>query len=325
MGAVRLGRRQRRTKALKELQGRLPPGLWDSVADLNPAERPTMSGLLKAWRRLGRVASISAPDRNLLRAAFVDAFTRVLREQGKNTFGPADFGVSNVRELADLFVTMLDRVGYTRASRAKLRRMRSHLVGELLEVLVRNSRELQPGLRLMAQAQLANFRRPGVGLVDARGKDVVTPASFGAVTTGIDLAVTGPRRSRRKFVDLVHVSVGEFPDGKTFLAILVETEIKMPRAAQKAGKQIGRAQVRFHLRRGDSLSVDVAGHGPLEFKADQILFLPGKVQRNLITVADTPNFTLRTTRAGGYDEAFWEVALDVRADALRRLVDMAVP
>jgi hypothetical protein len=98
----------------------------------------------------------------------------------------------------------------------------------------------------------------------------------------------------------------------------------MPRAAQKAGKQIGRAQVRFHLRGGDALSLDIAGHGPLEFKADQILFLPGKVERNLITIGDTPNFTLRTTRAGGYDEAFWEVALDVRADALRRLVDLAV-
>jgi hypothetical protein len=163
--------------------------VWSSAAELAPAKRPTMSGLLKAWPRLGRVASITPQDRNLLRTRFVDAFTRLLSEKDKSTFSPADFGVSNVRELADLFVTVLDRVGYARASRSKIRRMRSHLVGELLEALVRNSRDLQPGLRLMAEAQLANFRRPGAELVNARGKKVDPPARFGGVTTAIDVAV----------------------------------------------------------------------------------------------------------------------------------------
>jgi hypothetical protein len=239
--------------------------------------------------------------------------------------------VRSSRELAEVFVTMLDRVGYAKASLSKLRRIRSMLVGELLEVLVRNSRELQPGLLGMAEAQLRLLRSRGVELLDARGASVPQVRFFEAPVRATDMAIIDTRalgpdtRLPRKFIDFAYVSLGELPDGRRVITFLVETEIKMPTAARKAGKQVGVAQVRFDMEPGDKLVVNVAGKGPLEFTSDQILFAPTSIDRTLVTIGETPNFKLRTTRAGGYDEAFWQIDLDMSTSSLRRLVNLAVP
>jgi hypothetical protein len=327
MASKRLSRAERMEQTLKSLQARLPSSVAGAVGELAHGKPPSAFGLLRAWRRLGRAADIAPHDRNVLRQSFVNAFTRLLHEagtKGGTPFMPADFGVHGYRELADLFVTMLERVGYAKASLSKLRRIRSMMVGELLEVLVRNSRELQPGLLGMAEAQLRILRRPGTALVDARGAAVAVPKAFEAPVKAIDIVITGSG-APRKFFDLAYVSLGEWPDGKQFITFLVETEIKMPTAARKAGRQVGRAQVRFDMEDGDELVVNVAGKGPLKFRADQIVFAPTSIDRTLVSIGNTEQFKLRSTRAGGYDETFWQVDLEMKATSLRRLVDLAVP
>jgi hypothetical protein len=64
------------------------------------------------------------------------------------------------------------------------------------------------------------------------------------------------RGERKKFIDYVHVSQAKKDDGTVVFAILVEVEIKMP-AAKKAGKQIGRADARFHLGGRDLLVLEI--------------------------------------------------------------------
>jgi hypothetical protein len=326
MAGKRLSRSERLALALKSLEARLSPALAGAVKELAPGKPPSAFGLLRAWRRLGRVSGISPHDRNLIREGFVKAFTRLLHEAsttGTKPFTPGDFGVRGSRELAELFVTMLDRVGYAKASLSKLRRIRSLLVGELLEVLVRNSSELQPGLLGMAKNQLKVLWQYKKELVDAHGNPVVVPKSFEAPAKAIDMVITG-NPPPRKFIDFAHVSLGEWPDGTRFIAFLVETEIKMPTAARKAGKQIGQAQVRFDMAKGDVLEANVAGK-LLKFRADQIVFAPHSIDRTLVTISNMENFRPRRTSAGGYDEAFWQIDLEMKATSLRRLVDLAIP
>jgi hypothetical protein len=326
MAGRRLTRAERVRQSVKNIEARLPASIAAAVVgELASAKPPTTFGLLRAWRRLGRAAAIAPHDRNVLRQGFVEAFAKVLHEAGQKgaAFLPADFGVRGSRELAEMFVTMLDRVGYAKASLSKLRRIRSTLVGELLEVLVRNATELQADLLGMAKAQLRLVRRPGATLLDAAGATVVA-AVFGEPAKAIDLAITGAG-GKRKFIDFAYVSIGGLPDGTRIITFLVETEVKMPTAARKAGRQIGRAQARFDMVPGDKLVLDVAGHGPLEFTRDQIVFAPNSIDRTLVSIGDTPNFKLRSTRAGGYDETFWQIDLDMRATSLRRLVDLALP
>jgi hypothetical protein len=323
----KLTRPERTAQALRNVQSRLPGTVAEALHALDQSKPPSALGLLRAWRRLGRLATITTHDRAVLRTAFAQAFTRLLHQAatgGAKPFRPADFGVRGYRELAELFITMLERVGYANQKLSQLRRIRQILIGEMLEVLVRNARELQDGLLGMAHGQRQLLLRFATKLVDARGDPVPAPRSIGAPVRAMDMAVTGSGHPLRKFIDFGYVSIGVWPDGRTFISFLVETEIKMPAAARKAGPQIGRAQVRFDMQGDDVLTVTVDGVVKT-FTADQIVFSPGHVNRTLVTIGATPNFRPRHTRAGGEDEAYWQIDLEMAADSLRRLVGLAIP
>lgn len=324
MATKRLTPAQRAELRLKTLKDVLDPKAAEVLGELAKT-KPTRRGVLRAFRQLSRMADLTPKERNTLREAFVEAFERLLKDsQGKGPFKPADFGVRSSRQLAELFLIALERVGYTKRRVKDLRRIRSHVVGELLEVLVRNSTELDPHLRKMDLMQIEILKSPKTVLLDARGNTVTMPRDFGAPRKATDLAISG-RKGRKKFIDYVHVSQAKAAAGTPVFAILVELEIKMPTAAKEAGEQIGKAQARFHLRDGERLILEVEGLGRQELRADQIIFAQNSRDRFLVTIRETEQFTLRNTRRGGYAEAFWEVELDLKAASLKRLVDLAIP
>lgn len=324
MAAKRLTHAERAELRLKALKDVLNPKMAAAMGEFSRAT-PNRLGVLRAFRRLSKLADLSPSERNTLRGAFVTAFQQLLKDSpGKEPFRPADFGMTSHRQLADFFVTALERVGYAKRGVKDLRRIRSHVVGELLEVLVRNSTELDPHMRRMALGQIEILKSPKTMLLDAWGNAVTMPRDFGAPRKATDLSISG-RGGRKKFIDYVHVSEAKAVDGTIVFAILLEVEIKMPVAAKKAGKQIGRAQARFHLRGGERLILEIEGLGRRELRADQIIFAQTSRDRFLVTIADTEQFTLRNTRRGGYAEAFWEVELDLKAASLKRLVDLAMP
>src|SRR6266545_7800905 len=301
MAAKRLTRAERTELRLKALKDILDPKMAEALGELTKA-KPTRLGVLRAFRRLSKLADLTASERNTLRDAFVTAFQRLLKASpGKEPFKPADFGVTSHRQLAELFVTTLERVGYAKRGVKDLRRIRSHVVGELLEVLVRNSTELDPHMRKMGLAQIEIMKSPKTVLLDARGNAVTMPRGFGPPRKATDLSISG-RGGPKKFIDYVHVSQAKAADGTSVFAILVEVEIKMPVAAKKAGKQIGRAQARFHLRGSERLVLEIEGLGRKELRADQIIFTQTGQDRFLVTIGETEQFTLRNTRRGGYAE-----------------------
>lgn len=324
MAAKRLTRAERAELRLKAFKDVLDPKMAEALGELTK-EKPNRVGVLRAFRRLSKLGDLSPSERNTLRDAFVAAFQRLLKDsQGKEPFRPADFGMTSHWQLADYFVTTLERVGYAKRGVKDLRRIRSQVVGELLEVLVRNSTELDPHLRKMALAQIEILKSPQTVLLDARGNIVSMPRNFGAPRKATDLSISG-RGGRKKFIDYVHVSQAKKDNGTVVFAILVEIEIKMPVAAKKAGKQIGRAQARFHLRGRERLVLEIEGLGRKELGANQIIFAHTSRDRFLVTIGETEQFTLRNTRRGGYAEAFWELELDLKAASLKRLVDLAMP
>jgi hypothetical protein len=127
-----------------------------------------------------------------------------------------------------------------------------------------------------------------------------------------------------KFIDLAYVSFFEHSSGSgpTMMSFLEEIEIRMPGKAGKAGKQIGRAQVRFDLAPGEKIRMTVEGFPePIEVGADQILFAPKSIDRVLVTVSDTPQYRPSFTARGGYPEYFWRIGVAMRADEIWRLID----
>jgi hypothetical protein len=323
----RLSRAERRVLRLKAVAARLPSSVADTVNTLS-AEKPSTLGVLRAWRRLGRLAAISPDDRNVLREGFVHAFKRVLHDanqKGTLPFIPADFGVHGYKELADLFVTTLERVGYSKFAVSKLRNIREMLVGELLELLVANSRRLHPDLFRMARGQVEVLIRNRNNLTTAGGNPIAILEDFSPPLRATDIWVVDAS-GRRKFIDCAYVSlIPEAGGTSKRVSFLVETEIKMPAAAGKAGKQIGRAQVRFELPNNGTVTMQVAGVGPVTVGPEQIVFAPASINRSLVTIGDSEQFRLSFTSGGGYEEMFLRVQLEFRAAALRALVDLALP
>jgi len=321
-----LSRTARAAHMLEQIRDDLPPSLASSL-DALKAKKPSRLGVLLAWRRLSRTEGLTAAQRYVVRENFTNAMARVLKQAADGKLVPfkaMDFGVPGYRELADLFLTMLERVGYGSFKLSKLTDIRQLMIGELLEVLVRNSGMLQPELMKMAKAQLQLVLEADTTLLTARGRPFKAKAKFGPVARATDVWVKDSLGTR-KFIDLLHVSTALREDGKLIVVILVETEIKMPVAARNAGQQVGRAQARFRLLNKGVLLANVEGLGAVEIPPERIVFAEKPIDRTLITLADSEQFRFRSTSRGGYDEVFLQVSLQMKAEFVRQLVALAIP
>jgi hypothetical protein len=315
---AKLGDRRRKA-ILAALPGSLR-GLLRPRAPVTPAD---LHGVLERWRRLGtRGARLPTRTRLALRQRLADRFAQIFRSM---SFSPEDFNTQSYRELAEVFVTMLERTGYAQIPVGELTGRRGQLAGETLELLVQNMRDLQKDFRRMSQGQRELLNEELPNLVDAHGHApaVDLKGKFGSVRKATDIAVVDSGNIR-KFIDLAYVSFFEHSSGSgpTMMSFLEEIEIRMPGKAGKAGKQIGRAQVRFHLAPGERIRMTVEGFPePIEVGADQILFAPKSIDRVLVTVSDTPQYRPSFTARGGYPEYFWRIGVAMRADEIWRLIN----
>jgi hypothetical protein len=316
-----LSRRQRGKLRAEHVSASLAAELGRAVPAGGPVSRPALRRGLTLWRRLGRAAGLSTQERLALRERVVMAF-----EQAFRSFTPRDFGVRTRKELAEIVVTMLERTGYGRLPRSKLRQLRGNFAGELLELLVQHLENLQKDLRRMAEAQRQLLNSAKTTLVDAHGTVVSLSGEFGAVRKATDIVVVDPSGTR-KFIDFAYVSVFEHVSGTgpLTLSFLVETEIKMPTAAGKAGRQIGRAQVRFDLPPTGKIRMVLEGDAdPVEISADRIVFAPTSINRTLVTISQTEQYRPSFTAQGGYQEYFWRIGVDIHTGEIWRLVDLLI-
>jgi hypothetical protein len=340
------------SKVAPELRSPLPAG-----APITPA---SVTGLLRKYRRLGKLPGLSTDAHLALRKRYEAALERIFLW---NSYQPEDFGIKNGghKELAETFVAMLERKGYIGRPLSKMRKLRGEFVGELLELLVQNHELFQKYLKGMAKKQVGILNLAETELVDARGT-LVPPASrkgtFQPVRKATDIVVVNSEgKNPRKFLDVAYVSdfkhdpaeqlaVGDAgggeehvvaPDqvvdksgsGPKMWSFAVETEIRMPAKARKSGKQIGRAQLRFDLASGDKIKMVVEGEAkPVELEAEEIIFATNSIDRVLITIPEKP-FQLRkplqfrpsfTTR-GGYPEYFWRLEVAMDTEEIWRIVN----
>jgi hypothetical protein len=319
-----------RTKArLEALAKGIEKVLSETPSAGMPATPSTLTGLLRAWRRLGRLTALPTLRRLELRQRFVAAICEVFGSLG---FKPADFGAPDLKALAETFVTMLERIGYGQLRVSELAGRRSQMGGELLELLVQNLGELQKDFIGMAHGQRELLDAALHTLVDAKGTPVPgLQGKFGPALKATDIVIidrTG-KLPPRKFIDLAYVSEFQHASGggEQLISFLVETEIKMPAASKKVGKQIGVAQVRFDFGPDDELHMVVAGYAdPVVLKRpQQIIFAPHAINRTAVTVHHTPYFKPSFTARGGYPEVFWRVGVSMRSQEIWRLVDVALP
>jgi hypothetical protein len=331
--AKRLTAGQRGKLRMKAVMSTLPEQVRNMIQPRAPVTPADLTGLLRAWRRLGKaVGALPTRQRLAVRERFADTFARIFRSM---TLKPSDFGVRGHRELADVFVTMLERIGYGQIPAKELRRRRGLIAGEALELLVQNLETLQKDFKRMARWQRDLLNKVLPTLVNAHGAAPAVPlkGKFGEVRKATDIVVVDrsgkPKRlPDRKFLDLAYVSFFEHASGSgpTMLSALVEVEIRMPAKAAKAGKQIGRAQVRFDLAPDDKIRMTVEGFAePVEVSAEQILFAPQSINRLLVTVSDTPQYRPSFTARGGYPEHFWRIGVVLRADEIWRLIRAITP
>jgi hypothetical protein len=297
-----------------------------------PATPSALAGALRAWRRLGRLKALPIQRRLDLRQRFVEAFADSFGALG---IKPSDFNAPDLKTLAETWVAMLERSGYGQIRVTNLPARRGHFAGELLEQLVHNHGDLQKEFIDLAEAQRKLLDETLDALVDATGTPVpALKGKFGAVRKATDIMIVdgpkkkGPKLPPRKFMDLARVSEFEHEagSGPQLVSFLVETEIGMPPSARGKGKQVGRAQVRYHFGLDEELHMVVEGHpDPVILTPKQIVFAPRAINRTVVTISPTEFFKLSYTERGGYPEVFWRIGIAIRTQEIWRLVDIALP
>jgi hypothetical protein len=297
---------------LEELSAALPAGV--------PVTRAGILGVLRAWRRLGVLSTLSAPARLAIRARYLQAFERIL---DASRLSPGDFNAAGFKELADIMLRMMERKGYGQVPVRELRGMRGNFAGELFELLGQNYRPLQRDLKYLAVGQVEILNDSKTTLVDANGNPFTMPGEFGEPCKATDITIGG-----QPFMDLAYVSLLEPPPGPKVdvLSLAVETEFKMPTAAGKAGKQIGRAQVRYDVPKGTILEATVEGRkAPVKVGANQIVFAQNSIIRTLVTPTGTPMYRYSFTARGGYPEHFLRIGVAIDPKAIWQMLDVVMP
>ena len=299
-----------------------------------------VSGVLRGLRALGTLA-LSTARRDRLRARLLESIEKVMADMKLDA---RDLGARDHKHLAEMFVRMVERVGYERYNVSALRRkaqgLRGVFAGELFEQLVLNMRSLQNDLRIMARGQLENLltlvadqlknvaagKRSAGRLIDCLGNPIpssnLVGAKFKEIVRATDIFIYAGGK-KLKFTDFAYVVVIDTPSGKPMVSFLVETEIKLPRAASDFSEQIGQAQGRFAF--ADHVELRIPGRAdPVEFTPDQIIFDHGSINRTAVTMtrSSSDSYRFRETSKGGYDEVYTRVGLALDVNELRRLVNV---
>lgn len=286
-----------------------------------------MAGVIKAMRALGSLGMSSA-KRAKLRARIVDSLSTVMKDM---LIRPKDFGVPNLDMLAELFVRMLERTRYHEYGVNELRRKKAGLkgvfAGELFELMVLNMTGIQRELRELADGQLAGLnaamRSNKARLIDANGAPMTATGTWSGVQRVTDILVYRGNQ-KLKFTDFAYVGyLRPAGGGPTMVSFLVETEIKLPRAAAGFAEQMGVKQARF--AGADRVEFTIPGRkDPVSFDPSDIVFDRGNINRVALTTTSqsTQTWRYRSTREGGYDETYWRIGLVVRVDELRALVNV---
>lgn len=82
----------------------------------------------------------------------------------------------------------------------------------------------------------------------------------------------------------------------------------MPTKAKKADKRVNQSQRPFEMAAEYWFILNVEGNGSLVFRIEEIVFLPKSIDRMLIAIG-TEKCSLRTNKAGGHPEVFWQVGM----------------
>lgn len=325
--ARQLRLQKRRAKIELQLKRHLKASLPGGTVSLDAP------GVLKALRLLGKMG-MPAGKRARLRATLVQALAVVIEE---TKFRPADLGVRDLDHLSELFVRMLERVGFHEYGITELRRkargLRGAFAGELFEQLVLHMEELQSDLRNMAGTQLATLNGSVAAhktrLLDGYGQPIKVKGRFAGIYRVTDIAIYKPGHvgPPLKFTDFAYVTY-LVPEGggMPLLSVLVETEIKLPRAAREFSEQIGNAQSRYAGAERIEMLFDGDTH-PTAVLPDQIVFDVGSIQRTAVTAttAKSNRYTFRTTKWKAGDpilneESYLRIGLSFETTELRRLV-----
>lgn len=313
---------KRRLKSTANLQqfikSRLPTG-GTSLDDL--------PGVIKALRALGSMG-IPAAKRAKLRANLVESLASVMKDM---KIKPKDLGVKDLDLLAELFVRMLERMRYHEYGVNELRRkkvgLRGVFAGELFELLVLNMESIQKELKSCAEGQFEGLnsamRSQKARLIDANGVNIAVSGKWAGIERVTDIIIYR-NNQKLKFTDFAYATFLDPPkNGPRLVSFLVETEVKLPRAASEFSEQMGVKQARF--AGADRVEFIVEGQKkPVSFKPEEIIFDSGNINRVALTTTKSSNETwrLRSTRKGGYDEIYWRIGLVVEVEDLRRLVNI---
>jgi hypothetical protein len=295
-------------------------------------ERITIHGALKALRA---AAAASLPP--AVRKALLERLSNALANEFRTMkIRPKDFGVDGVEDIAEAYVRMLERAKAADYTPQRLRALaagaysrqpglRSIFAGELFEQLVRNMRELQAELTLLAGSALEELNEALAAgkLRDGNGKPLKIKGKFGEIQRVTDI-VEGFDNSDLKFIDAAYVALFRPADGgQPMLAILTATEIKLPGAAKELSKQVAKAFGRFSTTDGiEVMFADAAK--PRPFARQKLIFGQTLIGSTGVTTTLRPKTTYRWRNANqaGFKQGYMRVGLAVDVDELYRLVNV---
>ena len=126
------------------------------------------------------------------------------------------------------------------------------------------------------------------------------------------------------FIDTAYVAIFKpLGGGEPLLAILTETEIKLPGAAKELSEQVAKALGRFST--SDGIEVMFAGATkPKSFAREKLIFGQTLMSRTGLTTTTRPGTTFRWRLAdhAGYRQGYLRIGLAVDVDELYRLVNV---
>lgn len=280
--------------------------------------------LLAATRTLAKLSLLPRLHK-ALRSRLVDALDAHFKTM---QLQPRDFGMGSTRELADLFLHTLERVGYHEYLASELRAKRTGLHGnfggELFELLVLNEPVLQSMLAEMAHsAHEALTKSAGKYLIDASGRRLgAIQGKWGPVERVTDI-VTYAGNAEPKFTDFAYITrFKPTKGGKELVVFLVEAETKLPAAAKEFRIQMSKKQLRFTNADGVAFML----HGKTkEVTADCIVFNQ-RAPIGRVAISTTRRITMswgpRFVKHAGFADVYWRVGLTMNIDELRRTVSL---
>jgi hypothetical protein len=295
-----------------------------------------ITGVLRAFR-----AAWPSPVHPALRAEVLAHLTRALAKAFDSMIiKPADLGLPDSQTLARAFMAMLERTAYATYTVKRLRGvaggvisrtpgLRSVFAGEFFELLVRNLTDLQAEFRSMAEELrhemdgILNGHLTGrPQLLDGDGKEINVKGTFGPVRKLVDIVELVPNAQPLKFIDFMYVAEFIPDDGSPArLAVLLESEFKLPGAARELRKQVGKALARLATGQGIAGIFDDT-KAVASFDRKNLMFSQTAMTRTAVSPGPTPAARWVITDKGGYQESYLHLKVDIDVDELYRVVNL---